>query len=129
MYTFGNTVEADAKTTSTFATNTTPTNIIISSSSNSGKRKMFRKAATFTQPKVKPTSKRSTVQREEGELGMGVTHRPLIPPAATRKYEDKSTRIQRRSQSRARDSLLTMLRGYAPKERVYVMTQTDGMRF
>ena len=88
-----------------------------------------RKSATYVQPKrKKKSSKHLTAIRTEAEQ-MNITHRPLVPPATTRKYKDTATRIQRRSQSRKRDSLLTMLRGFTAKQRVYVMTTTDGMRF
>lgn len=97
-----------------------------SCSSNGGKKP--RKAATHVQPKRKKHSSTSPIN-EDTEAGVHITHRAVMSPVCTRRYEDPDTRIQRRSQSRQRDSLLTMLRGFSPKERVFVSTTTDGMRF
>mmetsp|Transcript_9847 Transcript_9847/g.16353 ORF Transcript_9847/g.16353 Transcript_9847/m.16353 type:complete len:116 (+) Transcript_9847:123-470(+) len=87
-----------------------------------------RKAATYVQPKRKKKLT-LTSHEEASDENLNITFRPLVPPTSTRRYEDTSTRIQRRSQSRKRDALLTMLRGFTAKQRVYVSTATDGMRF
>ena len=102
----------------------------LSSKRSSTSSKKSRKGATPVQIKVKRLSRQTAVGFEEDKDEiMNITHRPITAPSSTRNYDDAATRIQRRSQSRRRDAFLTMVRGYAPKQRVYVMTTTDGMRF
>ena len=98
--------------------------------STSSSRKS-RKGATPIQTKVKRVARRVEDVRvsQDQHYLMHITHRPIAAPMSTRNYDDAATRIQRRSQSRSRDALLTMVRGYAPTARVFVMTTTDGMRF
>ena len=93
-------------------------------------RRKPRKAATPVQNTNKLLTMSSPCRKtyeKEDNIHKGIVHRPISALSCTRKYGDSSTRIQRRSQSRKRDKLLTMWKGYHPKEKV-CFTQMRDMR-